>query len=34
MRYLKNKIKLVNFYFSTNATKNLGGYFVKAKLIE
>jgi len=34
MRYLKNKIKLVNLYFSTNATGKLGGYFVQAKLIE
>ena len=34
MRFLKNKIKLVNFYFSTNATKKLGGLFVNTKLIE
>ena len=34
MRFLKNKIKLVNFYLSTNATKNLGGLFVNTKLIE
>lgn len=34
MRYLKNKIKLVNLYFQLLQQKNLGGYFVQAKLIE